>query len=73
MVLSKFPILLHIQIFAERLSEQEIAGLREIFKAVDTKNRGLITFGELKGGLGRCGFVFKNTDIGNLIEVVSTS
>jgi calcium-dependent protein kinase len=30
-------------------------GLREIFKAVDVKNRGVITFGELKEGLRRYG------------------
>ncbi|KAL5207619.1 hypothetical protein ABZP36_032054 [Zizania latifolia] len=33
-------------VIAERLSEEEIAGLREMFKAVDTKNRGVITFVE---------------------------
>jgi Ca2+-binding EF-hand superfamily protein len=41
-----------------------------MFKAMDTKNRGLITLGDLKG-LGRCGFVFKNTEMSNLMEVVS--
>jgi len=38
-------------VIAERLSEEEIAGLRQLFKAEDVKNRGVITLGELKEGL----------------------
>ncbi len=56
---------------AERLSEEEIAGLREMFKAVDTKNRGVITFGELREGLRRFGAEFKDTEIGDIMEAVS--
>jgi Ca2+-binding EF-hand superfamily protein len=61
---------MYIQIIAEHLSDQDIAGLREMFKAMDNNNRGLITLGELKR-LGTCGFVFNNTDISYLMEVVS--
>jgi Ca2+-binding EF-hand superfamily protein len=62
--------LLFIQIIAERLSEEEIVGLREMFKAMDTKNRSVVTFGELKG-LKRYSSVFKDTEINDLMEAVS--
>ncbi|KAF0928538.1 hypothetical protein E2562_005986 [Oryza meyeriana var. granulata] len=63
---------LSLQVIAERLSEEEIVGLREMFKAMDTKNRGVVTFGELKG-LRRYSSVFKDTEISNLMEAVSVS
>uniref|UniRef100_A0A0E0GG82 non-specific serine/threonine protein kinase n=1 Tax=Oryza nivara TaxID=4536 RepID=A0A0E0GG82_ORYNI len=59
---------LALRVIAERLSEEEIAGLREMFKAVDTKNRGVITFGELREGLRRFGAEFKDTEIGDIME-----
>uniref|UniRef100_A0A0E0BD79 non-specific serine/threonine protein kinase n=1 Tax=Oryza glumipatula TaxID=40148 RepID=A0A0E0BD79_9ORYZ len=58
---------LSLQIIAERLSEEEIVGLREMFKAMDTKNRSVVTFGELKG-LKRYSSVFKDTEINDLME-----
>uniref|UniRef100_A0A0E0F0F2 non-specific serine/threonine protein kinase n=2 Tax=Oryza meridionalis TaxID=40149 RepID=A0A0E0F0F2_9ORYZ len=58
---------LSLQIIAERLSEEEIVGLREMFKAMDTKNRSVVTFGELKG-LRRYSSVFKDTEINDLME-----
>ncbi|XP_003572014.2 calcium-dependent protein kinase 23 [Brachypodium distachyon] len=36
---------LALQVIAERLSEDELAGLRETFKAMDTENTGLVTLG----------------------------
>ncbi|KAG8073291.1 hypothetical protein GUJ93_ZPchr0006g45916 [Zizania palustris] len=59
---------LALRVIAERLSEEEIAGLREMFKAVDTKNRGAITFGELRECLRRYGAEFKDTEISNIME-----
>uniref|UniRef100_A0A0E0MA77 non-specific serine/threonine protein kinase n=1 Tax=Oryza punctata TaxID=4537 RepID=A0A0E0MA77_ORYPU len=58
---------LSLQVIAERLSEEEIVGLREMFKAMDTKNRSVVTFGELKG-LRRYSSVFKDTEINDLME-----
>ncbi|TVU31879.1 hypothetical protein EJB05_23583, partial [Eragrostis curvula] len=60
---------LALLVIAERLSEQEIAELREIFKAMDTDNKGVITLGELKEGLRRCGSGLKNTENSDLMEV----
>ncbi|KAG8083963.1 hypothetical protein GUJ93_ZPchr0010g9265 [Zizania palustris] len=59
---------LSLQVIAERLSEEEIVGLREMFKAMDTNNRGVVTFSELKEGLRRCNSVFKDTEISDLME-----
>ncbi|PAN48723.1 hypothetical protein PAHAL_9G401500 [Panicum hallii] len=56
------------QVIAEHLSEQETARLREMFKAMDTENRGVITLGELKEGLRRCCSVFNRTEINGLMD-----
>ncbi|KAG5396060.1 hypothetical protein IGI04_017874 [Brassica rapa subsp. trilocularis] len=42
-----------------RLSEEEITGLEEMFKMIDTDNRGQITLEELKKGLDRVGAILK--------------
>ncbi|CAL4932023.1 unnamed protein product [Urochloa decumbens] len=63
---------LALQVIAERLSEKEITSLREMFKAMDTESRGVITLGELKEGLRRCCSVFKRTGINGLMEVADS-
>jgi len=60
------------QVIGEHLSEQETARLREMFKAMDTENRGMISLGELKEGLRRCCSVFKRTEINGLMDAVSS-
>lgn len=59
------------QVIAECLSEEEIAGLREIFTAMDTGKSGAITFDELKAGLQRYGATLKDTEIQDLMNAVS--
>ncbi|WCJ34139.1 Calcium-dependent protein kinase family protein [Euphorbia peplus] len=49
-----------IRVIAESLSEEEIAGLREMFKMIDTDNSGQISLEELKNGLGRVGAIDLN-------------
>jgi len=44
-----------LRVIADSLSEDEIAGLKEMFKMIDTDNSGTITFDELKDGLNRVG------------------
>lgn len=56
---------------ADSLSEEEIAGLREMFRAMDTDNSGAITFDELKEGLRRYGSNLKESEIRALMEAVS--
>ncbi|XP_074586274.1 calcium-dependent protein kinase 26-like [Curcuma longa] len=57
-----------LRVIAESLSEEEIAGLREMFKTMDTDNSGSITFDELKAGLRRYGSTLKDTEIRDLME-----
>ncbi|URD97826.1 calcium-dependent protein kinase [Musa troglodytarum] len=57
-----------LRVIAEGLSEEEIAGLREMFQAMDTDNSGSITFDELKAGLRRYGSTLKDTEIRDLME-----
>jgi len=59
------------QVIAESLSEEEIAGLKEMFKAMDTDNSGAITFDELKAGLKKYGSTLKESEIRDLMDAVS--
>ncbi|KAK9690883.1 hypothetical protein RND81_09G160800 [Saponaria officinalis] len=57
-----------LRVIAESLSEEEIAGLREMFQSMDTDNSGAITFEELKAGLKRYGSNLKDTEIRDLMD-----
>ncbi|XP_028092309.1 calcium-dependent protein kinase 4-like isoform X2 [Camellia sinensis] len=57
-----------LRVIAESLSEEEIAGLKEMFQAMDTDNSGAITFDELKAGLRRYGSTLKDTEIRDLMD-----
>ncbi|XP_051144325.1 calcium-dependent protein kinase 26-like [Andrographis paniculata] len=57
-----------LRFIAESLSEEEIAGLREMFQAMDTDNSGAITFDELKAGLRKYGSTLKDTEIRDLMD-----
>ncbi|KAJ8767026.1 hypothetical protein K2173_012537 [Erythroxylum novogranatense] len=57
-----------LRVIAESLSEEEIAGLREMFKSMDTDNSGAITYDELKAGLRRYGSTLKDTEIRDLMD-----
>ncbi|XP_034681536.1 calcium-dependent protein kinase 26 isoform X1 [Vitis riparia] len=57
-----------LRVIAESLSEEEIAGLREMFKAMDTDSSGAITFDELKAGLRRYGSTLKESEIRDLMD-----
>ncbi|KAL9258791.1 Calcium-dependent protein kinase 4-like protein [Drosera capensis] len=57
-----------LRVIAESLSEEEIAGLKEMFTAMDTDNSGAITFEELKAGLRRYGSTLKDTEIRDLMD-----
>ena len=55
---------------AENLSEEEIMGLKEIFKSMDTDNSGTITYEELKAGLPKLGTRLSESEIRQLMEAV---
>ncbi|XP_075486656.1 calcium-dependent protein kinase 26 isoform X1 [Primulina tabacum] len=57
-----------LRVIAESLSEEEIAGLTEMFRAMDTDNSGAITFDELKVGLRKYGSTLKDTEIRDLMD-----
>ncbi|CAN4089675.1 unnamed protein product [Withania somnifera] len=52
----------------ESLSTEEIAGLKEMFKMIDTDNSGNITLEELKKGLERVGANLKDSEISSLMQ-----
>ncbi|KAL0758831.1 hypothetical protein Bca101_074981 [Brassica carinata] len=62
-----------LKVIAESLSEEEIAGLRAMFEAMDTDNSGAITFDELKAGLRRYGSTLKDTEIQDLMEAADVT
>lgn len=57
-----------LRVIAERLSEEEIGGLKELFKMIDTDNSGTITFEELNTGLKRVGSQLMESEIKALME-----
>ncbi|XP_051139459.1 calcium-dependent protein kinase 11 [Andrographis paniculata] len=57
-----------LRVIAERLSEEEIGGLKELFKMIDTDNSGTITFDELKQGLKRVGSNIMESEIKALMD-----
>lgn len=54
------------------MSEEEIGGLKELFKMIDTDNSGSITYDELKAGLRRVGSQLMESEIQNLMDAVIT-
>ncbi|KAK8967447.1 hypothetical protein KSP40_PGU011581 [Platanthera guangdongensis] len=57
-----------LHVIAESLSEEEIGGLKELFKMIDADNNGTITFEELKIGLRRVGAELTEHEIQALME-----
>ncbi|RLN42826.1 hypothetical protein C2845_PM01G24200 [Panicum miliaceum] len=57
-----------LRVIAENLSEDEIAGLKEMFKMIDTDNSGSITFEELKVGLKKVGANLQESEIQALMQ-----
>ncbi|KAI3919223.1 hypothetical protein MKW92_012791 [Papaver armeniacum] len=57
-----------LRVIAESLSEEEIGGLKELFKMIDTDNSGTITFDELKEGLRKVGSELMEPEIKALME-----
>ncbi|KAF8710010.1 hypothetical protein HU200_029735 [Digitaria exilis] len=57
-----------LRVIAESLSEEEIAGLKEMFKMLDADNSGHITLEELKTGLQRVGATLMDSEINALME-----
>lgn len=52
------------------LSEEEIMGLKQMFKGMDTDNSGTITLEELKHGLAKQGTKLSEYEVKQLMEAV---
>ncbi|KAK9058712.1 hypothetical protein SSX86_023554 [Deinandra increscens subsp. villosa] len=57
-----------LRVIASKLSEEEIAGLKQMFKMIDTDNSGNITFEELKIGLRNFGANLDESEIQDLMR-----
>ncbi|XP_060216113.1 calcium-dependent protein kinase 17-like [Lycium barbarum] len=57
-----------LRVIAGCLSEEEIMGLKQMFKSMDTDNSGAITLEELKQGLGKQGTKLSDYEIQQLME-----
>ncbi|KAJ0550854.1 putative protein kinase CAMK-CDPK family [Helianthus annuus] len=57
-----------INVIAMSLSEEEIAGLKEMFKMMDTDGSNQITLEELKNGLEKVGANIKDAEMTRLME-----
>ncbi|KAJ9537523.1 hypothetical protein OSB04_030256 [Centaurea solstitialis] len=57
-----------LRVIAGCLSEEEIMGLKEMFRGMDTDNSGTITLEELKHGLSKQGTKLSESEVKQLIE-----
>ncbi|GLT37379.1 hypothetical protein SLA2020_116980 [Shorea laevis] len=57
-----------LRVLAEHLSVEEVAGIKEEFKLMDTGNKGKINIDELKAGLQKLGHSIPDADIQILME-----
>lgn len=62
----------NLQVIAGCLSEEEIMGLKQMFRGIDTDNSGTITLEELKQGLAKQGNKLSDYEIKQLMESVSS-
>lgn len=56
------------KVIAGCLSEEEIMGLKQMFKGMDTDNSGTITLEELKQGLSKSGTKLTESEVQQLME-----
>ena len=61
-----------VQVVAEYLSGEEIAGIKETFETMDVNKKGKINLEELKIGLQKLGQSVPDSDLQLLMEAVST-
>eukprot|EP00252_Welwitschia_mirabilis_P021501 TRINITY_DN5531_c0_g1_i2.p2 TRINITY_DN5531_c0_g1~~TRINITY_DN5531_c0_g1_i2.p2 ORF type:complete len:196 (+),score=62.35 TRINITY_DN5531_c0_g1_i2:2100-2687(+) len=57
-----------LRVIAEHLSVEEVEGIKDMFKKMDTDNNGDITFDELKTGLQKLGSQLNEQEIQLLME-----
>ncbi|XP_010541306.1 PREDICTED: calcium-dependent protein kinase 3 [Tarenaya hassleriana] len=57
-----------LKVIAENLSEEEIVGLKEMFRSLDSDNSGTITLEEMRAGLPKLGSKITEAEIRQLME-----
>ncbi|KAK3161321.1 hypothetical protein QOZ80_1BG0075650 [Eleusine coracana subsp. coracana] len=57
-----------LKVVAENLSDEEIMGLKEMFRSLDTDNSGTITLDELRSGLPKLGTKISESEIRQIME-----
>ncbi|XP_034687435.1 calcium-dependent protein kinase 8-like isoform X2 [Vitis riparia] len=60
-----------LQVMAEHLSMEEVAGIKEAFKTMDINNRGQINLDELRTGLHKLGQPIPDSDLQILMEAAN--
>lgn len=60
-----------MQVIAEHLSAEEVAGIKQGFDLMDTNKQGKINIAELKAGLQKLGHQIPDADVQILMEAVS--
>ena len=68
-MLNDLPVI--IQVIAEHLSVEEVAGIKEAFEMMDSENRGKVNLDELRIGLQKLGQQIPDPDLQILMEAVS--
>lgn len=61
------------KVIAKNLSEEEIKGLKQMFRNIDTDQSGTITYEELKTGLARLGSRLSEPEVRQLMDAVRFS
>ncbi|KAG1346515.1 calcium-dependent protein kinase 1 [Cocos nucifera] len=62
-----------LKVIAENLSEEEIMGLKEMFKSIDTDNSGTVTFEELQAGLPKLGTKISESEVRQLMAAADVN
>lgn len=61
---------LNLQVVADHLSVEEVAGIKEAFDMMDTGKKGKVNVEELKFGLQKLGHQISDPDVQILMEAV---
>ena len=61
-----------LQVIAEHLSVEEVAGIKDMFEKMDLNKDSMINFDELKLGLNKLGHQMPDADVQILMDAVST-
>jgi calcium-dependent protein kinase len=60
-----------LRVIADHLSAEEVEDIKEMFKAMDTDNDGIVSYEELKSGIAKFGSHLAESEVQMLIEAVS--